>query len=76
MTINKYDPNPILVNINKLKPYRLQDTTVSKGLESTVERGRETTNIEIGFNIIILENEMGQAQHFHFWWMEPKTKIW
>ncbi len=22
MTINKFDPNPILVNINKLKPYR------------------------------------------------------
>jgi hypothetical protein len=22
MTINKFDPNPILVNIKKLKPYR------------------------------------------------------
>ncbi len=25
MTINKFDPNPILVNINKLKPYRFAE---------------------------------------------------
>jgi hypothetical protein len=28
MTIDKFDPNPILVNINKLKPYRfVKDNT-------------------------------------------------
>ncbi len=29
MTIDKFDPNPILVNINKLKPYRfVEDHTL------------------------------------------------
>lgn len=29
MTIDKFDPNPILVNINKLKPYRfVEDRTL------------------------------------------------
>jgi hypothetical protein len=29
MTIDKFDPNPILVNINKLKPYRfVEDQTL------------------------------------------------
>jgi hypothetical protein len=29
MTIDKFDPNPILVNINKLKPYRfVEDDTL------------------------------------------------
>ncbi len=29
MTSNKFDPNPILVNINKLKPYRfIEDRTL------------------------------------------------
>lgn len=39
MTIDKYDSNPILVNINKIEPYQFQDIIVSKGLESTVEGG-------------------------------------
>ncbi len=29
MTIDKFDPNPILVNINKMKPYRfVEDHTL------------------------------------------------
>jgi hypothetical protein len=29
VTINKFDPNPVLVNINKLKPYRfIEDITL------------------------------------------------
>jgi len=29
MTVNKFDPNPVLVNINKLKPYRfMEDQTL------------------------------------------------
>jgi hypothetical protein len=56
VTIDKFDPNPILVNINKLKPYRFQDPTTYKGLESTVKRGRDTTNTEIGVNTAIPKN--------------------
>jgi hypothetical protein len=73
VTIDKFDPNPILININKLKPYWFQDSTTSKGLESTIESGRDTTVIKTRFNITILKME--HAQNFHFWWMEPKTKI-
>jgi hypothetical protein len=54
--VNKFDPNPILVNINKLRPYRFQHTIASRGLELIVERGRDTTNTKIGFNIATLEN--------------------
>jgi predicted glycosyltransferase len=32
VTIEKFDPNPVLVNINKLKPYRFQDPTACRGL--------------------------------------------
>jgi hypothetical protein len=33
MTIDKFDPNPILVNINKLKPYRfVEDKTLQPAL--------------------------------------------
>ncbi len=42
--VNKFDPNPILVNINKLKPYRFQDTITSKGLESIVKNERDIYN--------------------------------
>jgi hypothetical protein len=51
MIVDKFDPNPILVNINKLKPYRFQDTTPSRGLESIVERGRDIAchNPNLGF---------------------------
>jgi hypothetical protein len=56
MIIDKFDPNPILVNINKIKPYEFQDIIVSKRLESTIEKGRDITNIEIVFHIATLEN--------------------
>ncbi len=74
MTIDKFDPNPILVNINKLKPYWFQDTITSKGLESIVKKGRDTTNTKIGFNIATLEMHKVQAKKFHFRWIEPKSK--
>jgi hypothetical protein len=56
VTVNKFDPNPILININKLKPHWFQDKSASRRLESIVERGRDRTNIEIRFNITTLEN--------------------
>jgi len=66
MIIHKFDPNPILVNINKLKPYQFQNTTTSKWLESIVERGRVITNIEIGFNTTTLENAEGTSTKLSF----------
>jgi hypothetical protein len=56
MIIDKFDPNPILVNINKLKPYRFQDSITSRGFKLIVKMGRDIANIEIGVNIVILEN--------------------
>jgi len=66
VTIDKFDPNPILVNINKLKPYWFQDITFFRGLESTIKRGRDTTNTEIRFNIVTLENVQGTCTKFSF----------
>jgi hypothetical protein len=40
INIDKFEPNPILVNINKLKPYRYLDKA-PRGLEATIEGGRE-----------------------------------
>jgi len=37
---DKFEPNPILVNINKLKPIKYLGK-VPKGLEATIEGGRE-----------------------------------
>jgi predicted P-loop ATPase len=73
VTINKFDPNPILVNINKLKPYQFQDTTASRGLESIIERGRDTTNTKIRFNTTTLENAQGINTKFSF--LVDGTKI-
>ncbi len=64
VTVNKFDPNPILVNINKLKTQWFQDTSASRRLESIVEKGRDTTNIEIRFNITTLENAQGTDTKF------------
>jgi hypothetical protein len=66
MTINKFDLDPILVNINKLKPYQFNNKISSKGLESIVKRGRDITNIEQGFNIVTLENAQGTCTKFSF----------
>jgi hypothetical protein len=71
--VDKFDPNPILVKINKLKPYQFQDTIVSKGLESIIKRWRDTTNTKIGFNIAILENAQGISTKFSF--SKDRTKI-
>jgi hypothetical protein len=64
--VDKFGPIPILVNINKLKPHKFQYSNASKGLESIVEMGRDTTNIEIGFNIANLENAQGIGTNFSF----------
>jgi hypothetical protein len=40
VNIDKFEPNPILVNINKLKPYWYLGQA-PKGLEATIERGGE-----------------------------------
>jgi hypothetical protein len=73
VTIEKFDPNPNLVNINKLKPFRFQDTITSKGFESTVEKGRDTTNTKIRFNIATLENAQGIGKNVSF--LVDGTKI-
>jgi hypothetical protein len=41
VNIDKFEPNPILVNINKLKSYRYLDKTDPRGLEATIEGGGE-----------------------------------
>ncbi len=38
INIDKFEPNPILVNINKLKPYWYLGKT-PRGLEATIEGG-------------------------------------
>ncbi len=40
VNIDKFEPNPILVNINKLKPYRYLGKA-PKGLRATIEGGGE-----------------------------------
>jgi hypothetical protein len=40
VNINNFEPKPILVNINKLKPYRYLKQ-VFRGLEDTIEWGGE-----------------------------------
>jgi hypothetical protein len=40
VNIDKFEPNPILVNINKLKTYRYLDKA-PKGLEATIKGGGE-----------------------------------
>lgn len=64
MIVDKFDPNPILVNINKLKPYQFQDSNASRGLKSIVKMGRDLANIEIRVNITILENVQGTCTKF------------
>ncbi len=73
MTINKFDPNPILVNINKLKPYWFQNKIAFRGLESTVEKGRDIANTEIGFKIATLKKEQGTCTKISF--LVDGTKI-
>jgi hypothetical protein len=38
--MDKFDPNPILANINKLKPYMSLEATL-KGLEVQIQGGRD-----------------------------------
>jgi hypothetical protein len=71
--VNKFDPNPILVNIHKLKLYWFQNTIASKGLESIIKRGKDTTNTEIRFNTTTLENAQGIDTKFSF--LVDGTKI-
>jgi hypothetical protein len=40
VNIDKFEPNPILVNISNLKPYRYLGKA-PKGLEATIEGGRK-----------------------------------
>jgi hypothetical protein len=37
VSINNFEPNPILVNVNKLKPYRYVDQTL-KGIQSSKKK--------------------------------------
>jgi hypothetical protein len=46
VTIDKFNPSPRLVNINKLKPYVPYDSII-KGLVSEFQRGKkDTTTLE------------------------------
>ncbi len=71
--VDKFDPNPILVNINKLKPYWFQNKIAFRGLESTVEMGRDIANTEIGFKIATLKKEQGTCTKISF--LVDGTKI-
>ncbi len=59
VVIDKFDPNFLLININKLKCYWFQNTTTSKGLESTI-------NIEMGFHSTTLENAQSTSKQISF----------
>ncbi len=45
MNVDKFDTNPLLVNVNKLKPYWHSELTPN-GLESQIEGGRDA-NIRV-----------------------------
>jgi hypothetical protein len=55
MIVDKFDPNPILININKLKPYRFEDNVASRGLKSSFKRGKDISNTEKRFHVMTLE---------------------
>lgn len=48
ITIEKFDPNYILVNIRKLKPYRMHEETPRR-LEAQIERRKEFQWLETNF---------------------------
>jgi hypothetical protein len=48
VNIDKFEPNPILVNINKLKPFQHLDKT-PKGLEATIKGEREHKDLQEDF---------------------------
>jgi hypothetical protein len=45
VNIDKFEPNPILVNINKLKPYQYLGQA-PRGLVATIKGGKEHENSE------------------------------
>jgi hypothetical protein len=56
INIDKFEPNPILVNINKLKSYQYLDKA-PRGLEATIERGREhKEDSQENFQDVFIEN--------------------
>jgi hypothetical protein len=60
ITIDKFDPNCILVNINKLKPYQMHEETPRR-LEAQIERGKESQWLETNFFAKILEEFFSMA---------------
>lgn len=58
VNIDKFEPNPILVNINKLKIYQCLDQ-VPKGLEAMIEKGGEhKEDLQEDFQDPSIENQI------------------
>jgi hypothetical protein len=76
VTFEYFDPNPILVNINKLKPYWFPNTITSRWLELVVERGRgHSHHFKKVLHCKRGKREHAQAQNFfQFWQPEPKLE--
>jgi hypothetical protein len=61
VTVEKFDPNFILVNINKLKLYKTSDVA-SQRLEATIEWGKEDL-MAIPHQNSILEYKFNDHHH-------------
>jgi hypothetical protein len=73
--INKFDPNPILVNINKLKPYRfVEDHTFQpilvKPSDFLLEESMEATHFDNLFN-----EELVATNHFGNLFVEESVQL-
>ncbi len=56
MNVDKFDTNPLLVNVNKLKPYWHLELTPN-GMESKIEGGRDV-------NIRVFQQGNGKISEF------------
>ncbi len=61
--IDKFHPNLILVNVNKLKPYRFYNL-ILKGLEAQMQGGRDAINGSPQGNITKISSKENPIQNF------------
>jgi hypothetical protein len=67
VNIDKFEPNPILMNISKLKPYRYLGKTLWR-LEATIEREREhKEDSQKGFWYGSTKNQTTSKKYFCQW---------
>jgi hypothetical protein len=76
--VDKFDPNPILININKLKPYWFKDNIASRGLKSTFERGKDISNTRKGSTLQPWKCTRYRPKTFVFsgWNQNPRVTTW